>query len=230
MGISIGLAIQTSTMLLFRTVWASMTRFIRALRNELTKVKQSLLARQIISVCLIASIAGNALAQDGIADSGFFVYGVWSGDDGQGLVISPPPPGGVEGSFSWGDAFTLAVFCPSTSRFVCFMTDRYSFAYPKKRKADESSWTHDGVTYEIVKEGLTQNFLGRRLEDVMLIKQPKESTVLARHFGTEYFYLYSASTGIIAFGNQKCSAGRYAEFYWLAQEKGFGAVAGPEGR
>jgi len=179
---------------------------------------------------LAVLLAGCSFAGKTGAESGYLVYESWPPSEEGGLVISQPPPDILEGSFSWGDAFTPAFFCPPTSRFVCFKTDRYAFAYPKDRKAGERSWTHEGVRFEIVREDFKTYFLGKPLDGVMLIKQPKDSTVLAAHFGTEYFYLYSPSVGIIAFGNEKCHAGRYVEFYWLVHEKGFGVIGDLAGR
>lgn len=122
------------------------------------------------------------------------------------------------------DIYTRVTYCDERKGFVCFETGDFAFAYPLKRRADERSWICNGIRYDVVREGFSRTFLGRQFDNLILIRQPKDSTVLARHFSTDRHYLYSEERGIIAFGDVESPRGGPARFYLLSGEVGFGAL------
>jgi hypothetical protein len=132
---------------------------------------------------------------------------------------------GTEGFlFLADDVYKAVKFCDEHSRFVCFETDDFSFAFPTRRRSGEISWTYNGVKYDVVREGFSRAFFGRKFDNLVLVRQPKESTAVAKLSSVDHYYLYSEELGVIAFGDIECGMGRSARFYFVAQEVGFGAI------
>lgn len=191
-------------------------------------------SRFVIGVSLLL-LGANAVA----AEKPKYTYYTYLGSPmtpGNSMVIAPPAAPDRTGWIAYGsDELTEAIFCPSQSDFICFKSATLAFAYPKHRPPELRTWTVDGVTFELVAEGLTVTLLGRTYRDLVVVKQPKGSTPGTTPFppehtypylGAEVFYLYSPAIGIVAIeqrSKMRPDIDKTA-LLWLSDKKGFGVL------
>jgi hypothetical protein len=157
-----------------------------------------------IGSTMVALMAG---AQD-------YRYVRWVGLDR--VTVKEPVDHGSVGQIVVGnDAFFETKFCGEESSYHCFFSAHHAFAVPKSLGANpRSEWTVEGVTFELVATGQSAAILGRRVNDLFVIRSPADATAAG---GKPWLYLYSARDGVVAFGSEDLRA-----TYWLEGEVGFG--------
>lgn len=140
------------------------------------------------------------------------------------LVIQEPDPvnemkGFVQKS---GHSYTWLDFCPVDSDYVCFISSDWAFAFPKA--GSSKTWTFRGIRFDIIKDSVEIALLGRKLDGLLLIRQPMDSSEVTKHLRVEHYYLYSPRTGIVALSaaTERPDVDLNAT-YWLTDRIGFGA-------
>jgi hypothetical protein len=153
-----------------------------------------------------------------------FVYRNWLRNDSIQIV---PPQEGKNGRI-WVaiDAVEDANFCPEDAAFVCFTSSYYALAIPKNFDPSKKSWEHEGVTYDVVRTGVSVSIFGRTMSDLSLIKAPSSATPGMRSTGEDGYFFYSREYGVVGFGFWK-KDDNGERTYWLDGEKGFGAMPEP---
>jgi len=147
-------------------------------------------------------------------------YGTFSGD-----VVLLREPGNETGPgeiIYAGHVFYPARFCDSKSTFICFFSDRFTFAVPKRMDPLARSWTLNGAQFELVKDHVSVEIVGRRFENLMVIKTPAEADGGGRASGKPSFFLYSYATGLVAFG--RAQSPTQSITFWMQGPLGFGAL------
>lgn len=138
--------------------------------------------------------------------------------------IEVPGTGSTEGTiWTASDAAEATTFCPGEAEFWCFRSVGFAFAVPRQLQVGSNSWAHDGVEYEVLREGVSVRLFDRAYEGLMLIRSPASATFRGRHTGAEEHYLYSPVHGIVGFA-LATSAEATPRAFWLEGDRGFGAA------
>lgn len=144
-------------------------------------------------------------------------YVAWIGNEA--LIIERPSADSLRGAMkSSGDVTLELEFCEEVSDYICFFSGLHAFAVPKRLSRTVREWTVHGVRFELVADGLTISLLGRRLDDLFLIRTPAEATVLGRETGKPALSLFSPTYGLVGF-----YLPRELRTYWMDGASGFGA-------
>ncbi len=92
--------------------------------------------------------------------------------------------------------------CSSDKYILCFSSFGLTLKLPKSIQDYESN-THkiDEVGIEFVAKYPFIKILGRKIDDVLLIKTDHNLTKYGRFTGSDTYWLYSSKLGIVGFGN-----------------------------
>lgn len=113
--------------------------------------------------------------------------------------------------YSGYDVHWRVEFCGSDSEYLCFIP---GFAVPKPFDGSVRKWTVGDTSFEVVREDVSVQVLGRRIDGLYAIKaSPSEQTGTAER---PREFLYSPSSGLISI-----TIGTVVR--WLMDDVGFGA-------
>src|SRR5690554_723094 len=73
------------------------------------------------------------------------------------------------------DALHEARFCTDQDDYVCIFSQAYAFSFPRTTKDVQVTWELDGVTYRLVRQGITLSLWGREVTDIYLVETPREA-------------------------------------------------------
>lgn len=155
------------------------------------------------------------------ADRPDFEYVGWPDRDTIQFYVSHE--NGKDARIGYHDALNIAELCDATSNYLCFFTLRLAFAVPKQIDPATEDWTVRGQKFELVQRGLSVSLLGRKLENLLLIRSPASATLRGQRSGKAAYYLYSQDVGLVAFGDDPALGPSTA--YWLTGTRGFGGNA-----
>ena len=140
------------------------------------------------------------------------------------IQIHVPDTGSTWGTiFMASDVRMQIEFCGSDSEYFCFIP---YFAVPKHLDGSMRKWTVRDTAFEVVREGMMVQLLGRRLDGVYLIvASPLKESALMKE---PWEFLYSPSSGLVGLRAHRASNTGWG-VAWVADAAGFGASdPGPE--
>lgn len=118
--------------------------------------------------------------------------------------------------------------CPSIideQEYICFLSDYYSFTYPRKRYRGEKSWTMKGGRYTIVEENISITIFGKTISGLMRIRSDTHTTKIGKYSDRIYETLYSPKIGIVGITAFNAASGQMiGETMWLNGEIGLAAL------
>lgn len=141
-------------------------------------------------------------------------------NEGQ-IQIKIPEPGETL-IFLTHDSYVRAKGCAAPSEYVCLVSPSFAFVVPIDLKSSQNTWTHEGVSYQVVERIESLSILGREFKDTVWIRAPSSATEFTRLRGEDGYFLYARAGGLLAMGFWK-EGETSGEIYWLREEKGFGA-------
>jgi hypothetical protein len=137
------------------------------------------------------------------------MFSYTSGFGGDLMTIHVPEAGSTLGTVMFHpDVNNRKEFCKSDSAYFCFLPD---FAVPKHFDGSIRKWTLEGKTFEVVRDTVAIQMLGRRIDGLYVIAGP-----LTGKKSERILYLFSPQKGLIGISYPHL-------IYWLADELGFGA-------
>lgn len=145
-----------------------------------------------------------------------YPYVRWTGSDR--LVIEEPIEDGADGAEGrivvGNDAILRTVFCGVESDYHCFFSTHHAFAVPRALDSHLNEWTVRGVRFEVTARDVSLSILGRRIDNLYIIRAPENSTPAG---GKAFLYAYSPREGLVAFASEDLRV-----TYWLEGDVGFG--------
>lgn len=140
-------------------------------------------------------------------------------------TIIEPLSSSEDGRFVIGsDGINEATFCSVDDDYVCIFSQAYAFSFPKANTELPPSWKLHGVTYQVVRQGISLSLWGREITDAYLIETPRDANLAGRQRGKSTYTLFSRELGVLGFSFGFSPEGEADEVYWLMGAKGFGAL------
>lgn len=167
---------------------------------------------------LVLLVIAVAMPLSASADRPDFEYIGWLDRDTIQFYVSSE--NGEDARIGYHDALNIAELCDAKSDYICFFTLRLAFAVPKRIDPPTDDWTVRGQKFELVERGLSVSLLGRKLENLFLIRSPASATQRGKRSGKAVYYLYSQEIGLVGFGDDPALEPSTA--YWLTGTRGFG--------